>query len=321
MVSATATIAAVAAAAASAPLGCAAFAPSNPAPAARSSSSLALSYLDTLSGQQPNGAYAPPAYQPGASPAAPASDGSTTGFRHVPLQYFAFDNLSSKGPRATCDWGAPQDWSRKLADDGVFRAGSWYCSEGGWPSPNGKAVTEVFYVLEGHGMLGDADGTKHFFGPGDMVVIPKGHTGRWDVNAPIHKVWAVNAHDNVEEAGPVIRARVDHYKDCAPQFLSDTRSASDPLYGNTGTASSASNTFYDVGPTKVGVWTCEPGSFEVARGERQWFHVVEGTMFVTDASDGTSRRCVPGDTVMLPAGWSGYIDVVESVKKMFTVAK
>ena len=110
-------------------------------------------------------------------PTSSAGDDSY-GFVHAPLDYFAFDNLSSKGPRATFDWGEPQDWSRKLADDGVFRGGTWYCTEGGWESPNGKAVTEVFYMLEGHGMLGDSDGTKHYFGPGDMVIIPKGHTGK-----------------------------------------------------------------------------------------------------------------------------------------------
>jgi len=33
---------------------------------------------------------------------------------------------------------------------------------------------------------------EHYFGPGDNVIIPKGHTGRWDVYEPIHKVWAVN---------------------------------------------------------------------------------------------------------------------------------
>eukprot|EP00578_Thalassiosira_sp_NH16_P014288 CAMPEP_0181112770 /NCGR_PEP_ID=MMETSP1071-20121207/19989_1 /TAXON_ID=35127 /ORGANISM="Thalassiosira sp., Strain NH16" /LENGTH=309 /DNA_ID=CAMNT_0023196759 /DNA_START=77 /DNA_END=1006 /DNA_ORIENTATION=+ len=294
-----------------------AFAPSN-APPARIRSTISLaSYLDGLSsGQQQHASYSPPV-----PASASASTTQSTGFCHVPLDYFAFPNLSSKGPRATYDWGSPQDWSRKLADDGTFRGGSWYCTEGGWESPNGKAVTEVFYMLEGHGMLGDADGAKHFFGPGDVVIIPKGHTGRWDVNAPIHKVWAVNAHDRIEEGGAVIRAQVDHYKDFAPHCLSPTGANNDPLYGNTGNVPSASNTFYDVGPTKVGVWTCEPGSFEVSCGERQWFYVVEGTMFVTDGSDGTSRRCVAGDTVMLPGGWSGYVDVVDSVKKVFTVAK
>ena len=285
----------------------------------------AASYLDSLGGQQTSGALNPAPFQPqqaqAPAPSEPAATFSeSTGFCHVPLDYFAFDNLASKGPRGTFDWGTPQDWSRKLADDGIFRAGTWYCSEGGWESPNGKAVTEVFYMLEGHGMLGDSDGMKHFFGPGDMVIIPKGHTGRWDVNTPIHKVWAVNAHDKVEETGPIIRAQVDHYKDFAPHCLEDT-SANDPLYGNTGSVSSASNTFYNVWPTQVGVWTCEVGSFNVSYGERQWFHVVEGVMFVTDSSDGTSKRCVAGDTVMLPAGWYGHIDVVEPVKKVFTVAK
>ena len=153
-----------------------------------------------------------------------------------------------------------------------------------------------------------------------MVIIPKGHTGRWDVNTPIHKVWAVNAHDHIEESGPIIRVQVDHYKDYFGSNLVDT-SGNDPLYGNTGAVSSASNTFYNVGPTKVGAWACQPGSFEVAYGERQWFFVLEGVMFITDASDGTSKRCVAGDTVMLPAGWSGYVDVLAPVKKVFTVAK
>ena len=136
--------------------------------ASRSSTSLA-SYLDNLSAQQqeePSSAYygsyleslngastSISSSQTQPTNAATSSVEESTGFCHVPIDYFAFDNLSSKGPRATSDWGAPEDWSRKLADDGVFRAGTWYCTEGGWDSPNGKAVTEVFYMLEGHGML------------------------------------------------------------------------------------------------------------------------------------------------------------------------
>jgi uncharacterized cupin superfamily protein len=276
-------------------------------------------YLDSLSTEQPRSSSVTTSSTPAAVAESTSPPSGSTGFCHAPFEYFHFDNLSSKGPRATFDWGTPQDWSRKLADDGVFRAGSWYCSEGGWESPNGKAVTEVFYVLYGHGCLGDSDGNKHYFGPGDTVIIPKGHTGRWDVNTPIHKVWAVNAHSNVEETGPVIPVKVFYYKDFSPDCLTDT-SAKDPLYGNTGSVPSASNTYYDVGPTKVGAWTCEPGTFEVANGVRQWFHMLEGTMFITDSSNGISKRCVAGDTIMLPAGWSGYVDVIEPVKKVFTVA-
>jgi uncharacterized cupin superfamily protein len=113
-------------------------------------------------------------------------------FPFAPASYFGMEQLESKGSRSTADWGTPADASRKLCGDGTFSAGAWYCSEGGWPSPNGKAATEVFYVLEGYGSLDDADGVRHYFGPGDNVIIPKGHTGRWDVNQPIRKVWAVN---------------------------------------------------------------------------------------------------------------------------------
>ena len=109
------------------------------------------SYLESLNGESTS--ISSSQTQP--TNTATSSVEESTGFCHVPIDYFAFDNLSSKGPRATSDWGAPQDWSRKLADDGVFRAGTWYCTEGGWDSPNGKAVTEVFYMLEGHGMLGE----------------------------------------------------------------------------------------------------------------------------------------------------------------------
>jgi uncharacterized cupin superfamily protein len=306
--------------------------------AIRSSTALGVSYLDSLS--KTTGNVVPTIYKnyidslsststvqslasttstPAAALAASTSSSGFTGFCHAPLEYFHFDNLSAKGPRASPNWGTPHEWSNQLADDGVLCSGSWYCSEGGWESPNQKSHTEVFYVINGHGSIGDADGVKHYFGPGDSVIIPKGHTGRWDVNTPIHKIWAVNSHPNVEETGPVIRIQVDHYKDFSPEFLSDT-AAADPLYGNTGSVSSASNTYYDAGPTKVGVWTCEPGSFEVASGKRQWFHMLEGTMFITSSLDNTSKRCVAGDTVMLPAGWSGYVDVIEPIKKVFTVA-
>ena len=46
------------------------------------------------------------------------------------------------------------------------------------------------------------------------------------------------------------------------------------------------------------------------------FFVAEGTFFLTNA-DGSARRCVEGDTVVLPVGWSGMWDVVEPVRKVW----
>lgn len=295
------------------------------------------SYLDSLSGQQqPNGiatSYSPAPFRP--APPVPVIEVATTVatppvFHHASPEYFSLNNLNSKGLRSSYDWGRPQDWSRTLADvgDDAFSAGTWYCTEGGWQSSNAKAVTEVFYVIEGHGMLGDADGARHYFGPGDLVIIPKGHTGRWDVNTPIHKLWAVNDHAYVEESGPIIRVQVNHYRDFfAPHNLVETaKLGNDPLYGRLPgplISSSASNILYDMGSTQVGVWTCNPESFEVVplAGKGLWFHVLQGIMFITNDSDGTTKRCVAGDTVLLPPGWSGLIDVLEPVKKLFTVAR
>ena len=287
---------------------------------------LASSYLDSLGGGNGNVASAPPSWA--AAPPAPsapviAADTSTAGpFSHAPLDYFALSNLSGKGPRATADWGTPADATRKLSDDGMLRSGAWYCSEGGWPSPNPKAHTEIFYVLDGHGMLGDAAGAKHFFGPGDTVIIPKGHTGRWDVNGPIHKIWAVNAHENIAETSTPIRTQVEPYSGCAPQCLDV---GVDVLYGTNAGAAVSSRDFYNVGPTRVGYWSAQPGSVSVGSSgmvqPRTFFYVMEGLLFVTDAATGTSQRCVAGDTVQLPKGWVGTIDVVEPVRKMYTLAE
>jgi uncharacterized cupin superfamily protein len=48
--------------------------------------------------------------------------------------------------------------------------------------------------------------------------------------------------------------------------------------------------------------------------------VLEGVFFLTNA-DGIARRCVVGDTVVLPKGWTGKWDVIETVKKLWMVAE
>eukprot|EP00536_Pseudo-nitzschia_multiseries_P008207 jgi/Psemu1/197491/e_gw1.205.84.1 len=300
-------------------------------------SSLAFSYLEELAGSENSFEAVPAAkrsnwgYWPGpsgsSSPAAAAapepapavvSEGEPA-VHHAPLDYFSLDQLVSKGPRATKDWGTPQDATRKLANDGMLTAGAWYCSEGGWPSPNPKAHTEIFYVLDGHGVLGDADGAKHYFGPGDTVIIPKGHTGRWDVTAPIHKIWAVNTHDYIEETDPIIRVRVDGYHTFAPHLLTRSQRGIDPLYG-AGAPEVSYKTIYDIGPTTVGVWASDRAFIPVTAPlpRKSFFFLLEGSLNVHNIDTGTSQRCEPGDTVMLPEGFTGYIDVLEPAKKLFT---
>lgn len=307
-----------------------------------SATALLSSYLDSLQRAPPAASFAA-APTPAAAAAATATPQAaqtttTTTTSHqrqhyyAPLEYFDVKHMKSKGPRTTKDWGTPQDATRSLAvdDGGTFFVGAWYCSQGGWPSPNPKAHTEIFYVLDGHGALGDADGVLHYFGPGDTVIIPKGHVGRWDVNsaAGIHKVWAVHEHLKIEEAitssNPIIRVTVIHYHQLSPQY---TTKGHDALYECTGASCSvASQTYYNVGPNKVGVWTSASAgpSFIVSSPypKRTWFFMLEGVLFITDASTGAAHRCVPGDTVMIPKGWTGCIDVVEGpVKKIWATAE
>ena len=223
-------------------------------------------------------------------------------FTAVPFGYFAREQLDHKGPRSNVDRGDPHDFSRPMLkgmQGGRASCGSWACSEGGWDSPNPRGTTEWFYVFSGAGAVTDPDGTPHPFGPGDVVVLPKGWHGRWDVHEFIHKVWLVCEHEDV--GGASRRPVVMH----ASQLVPDTAVSNN--------AGRVGNVCYDVGCVTVGAWSAAPGTYVIPeRSSTEVFHVVDGEFFVTDGPpDGASaRRCVTGDTVVLPEGWNGRVDVV-----------
>lgn len=100
----------------------------------------------------------------------------------------------------------------------------------------------------------------------------------------------------------------------------------DPLFGpflqSSNAAAPSATVFYNAGPTRVGVWSSPAGSsYQVQQGERAWIYCLEGVMFVTDGQTGEARRCEAGDTIVLPKGWYGYVDVMEDTKQLFTVAE
>ena len=225
-------------------------------------------------------------------------------FSHAPLSYFALDKLTAKGPRKNTDVGAPEDATRSLCTVGSASAGSWHCTEGGWDSPTPRPTTEVFYVLDGEGCVTDTDGEKHEFTAGDTVILPRGWSGRWDVTKAIHKVWLV--HDHPEQP------RADDSAPIRAQVVQLVRDES-------------SRCVYDVGPTSVSIWARSPkppstqiaqrdaGYSQFNRPTTKWMHVIEGVFFVTNA-DGSAQRCGPGDTLLVPKGWSGHWDIIETCK-------
>lgn len=228
----------------------------------------------------------------------------------MPISYFSYEQQTVKGPRANTDNGTPVDASRpfdKNMQGGTASCGSWGCTEGGWLSPNPRASTEYFLVLDGRGSVDTEDGRRFPFGPGDVVVLPKGWSGRWDVYERIHKIWLVHNHEDVPGAStdPVVTTFDD---------LVDVPAASS---GAAAGPARRGKAVYDVGGTRVGCWTSAPGSFAVApRPVAECLTVLSGTFFLTNA-DGSARRCAAGDTVSLPEGWSGHFDVVEPVATVF----
>lgn len=237
-------------------------------------------------------------------------DDDSTTLHHASLEYFRLEELTEDaGPRANADVGEPHQAARELVHLSNTRlsAGSWWCSTGGWPSTDHRTSTEVFFVLAGRGSLTDMDGITHEFGPGDTVTLPKGWCGRWDIREDMQKVWFVHEHAKVEEVEYPIRARVTPYETMmAPQYLN-------PLAGGPG---AASRLLYAAGPTTVGSVMCAPGSSSKACPDAECFHLIEGILFLT-TPDGISQRCVAGDTVVLPRGWSGHHDVVEKTTMLW----
>ena len=86
-----------------------------------------------------------------------------------------------------------------------------------------------------------------------------------------------------------------------------------------GDPQTSSATVYNDGRSHVGVWECTPGGWPVVdRDATEVATIVKGRAILTDA-DGTERALVPGTVIVQPKGWTGRWDVIETVRKVFTI--
>lgn len=100
-------------------------------------------------------------------------------------------DLTRVGQRPGADNGDPQIALLELDTSGNGRAGVWECDPGGWPIPE-RADSELSMILEGSvTVTDDATGEIHRLGAGDVIFMPVGWSGRWDVTEHVRKVFAI----------------------------------------------------------------------------------------------------------------------------------
>jgi uncharacterized cupin superfamily protein len=74
------------------------------------------------------------------------------------------------------------------------------------------------------------------------------------------------------------------------------------------------------GDMAAGIWQSEPGSWKISfgPGEDEFFHVTEGHCRVID-EDGNATDVIAGDALLIPAGFQGVFEVLETVKKYYVI--
>lgn len=99
--------------------------------------------------------------------------------------------LTPTGRRPGADSGDPQVAAQVIESLGNGAVGVWECAPGGWPVVD-RTDTEVCYILSGAAVITDeSTGTRQEISAGDLLVLPVGWTGRWDVTETIRKVYAI----------------------------------------------------------------------------------------------------------------------------------
>ena len=100
--------------------------------------------------------------------------------------------LDDWGPRTGADSGDPRISGRIFfgTDGGSVEVGVWACTPGGWAIVD-RPDTETVQILSGRARLTDDSGRAAELGPGDVLVLPRGWSGRWDVLEPVRKLYVV----------------------------------------------------------------------------------------------------------------------------------
>ncbi len=86
----------------------------------------------------------------------------------------------------------PGEAEMSLAEftEGPLESGVWTCGVGSWDETDTPA-DEIMVLLEGKVRLVGADGVVTEAGAGELLHVPAGWSGQWNVIEPIRKVWVM----------------------------------------------------------------------------------------------------------------------------------
>lgn len=68
----------------------------------------------------------------------------------------------------------------------------------------------------------------------------------------------------------------------------------------------------------AGLWESEPGKWIAVSGRREFCYIISGEVIISDAKGG-QKRYKAGDSFMLPYGFDGYWEVVETCQKYYVI--
>jgi uncharacterized cupin superfamily protein len=95
-----------------------------------------------------------------------------------------------------------------------------------------------------------------------------------------------------------------------------------PRFGaDSGNPMMSGRVFYEADGIEIGVWECTLGGWAIVnRVDMETVRILAGRARLTDA-DGTAVELRPGDGLVLPKGWSGRWDILETVRKHYVIVK
>jgi uncharacterized protein len=79
---------------------------------------------------------------------------------------------------------------------------------------------------------------------------------------------------------------------------------------------------HDCDGVQVGIWQCAPGSWTITdRPDTESIRLIEGRVRLTNAADGSSVELGPGDALVLPKGWSGRWEILQTARKFYVLSR